>query len=67
LLSEGAVTALIISHVRRERGGSWREQDFSCLDAQREAAEAYIARQRRQGWTLVPEHFDDGGFSGASL
>lgn len=43
------------------------EQEFNSLDAQREAGEAYIASQRSQGWVLIPEHYDDGGFSGASL
>jgi len=43
------------------------EQDFNSLDAQREACEAYIASQRPQGWRLVPERFDDGGFSGGTL
>jgi site-specific DNA recombinase len=43
------------------------EQEFNSLDAQRESAEAYIASQRQSGWTALGEHFDDGGFSGASL
>ena len=43
------------------------EQEFNSLDAQREAAEAYIHSQRHQGWTLVPDRYDDGGFSGGSL
>jgi DNA invertase Pin-like site-specific DNA recombinase len=43
------------------------EQAFNTLDAQREAAEAYIHSQRQSGWTVVPERYDDGGFSGASL
>ena len=30
------------------------EQEFNSLDAQREAAEAYIRSQRHQGWTLIP-------------
>jgi DNA invertase Pin-like site-specific DNA recombinase len=42
-------------------------QEFSSLDAQRECAEAYILSQRPQGWTALPEHYDDGGFSGANL
>ena len=42
-------------------------QSFNSLDAQREAAEAYIASQRQQGWVLLPEGYDDGGFSGASM
>jgi site-specific DNA recombinase len=40
---------------------------FNSLDAQREACEAYIKSQAHEGWTLVPERFDDGGLSGASL
>ena len=43
------------------------DQDFNSLDAQREAAEAYIKSQKHLGWTLVPSRYDDGGFSGSSL
>jgi hypothetical protein len=43
------------------------DQDFNSLDAQREAAEAYIRSQKHQGWTLVPERYDDGGYSGGTL
>ena len=34
---------------------------------QREACEAYIKSQAHEGWRLVPDHYDDGGLSGASL
>ena len=40
------------------------EQEFNSLDAQREAGEAYIASQKSNGWVCLPEHYDDGGFSG---
>ena len=40
---------------------------FTSLDAQREACEAYIKSQAAEGWRLVPDHYDDGAFSGASL
>ena len=40
---------------------------FTSLDAQREACEAYIRSQAGERWRLVPEHYDDGGLSGASL
>jgi DNA invertase Pin-like site-specific DNA recombinase len=40
---------------------------FNSLDAQREACEAYVASQRQEGWTLVPDYYDDGGFSGGTL
>ena len=43
------------------------EKEFNSLDAQRESCEAYIASQRPEGWLLVPDYYDDGGVSGATL
>ena len=43
------------------------EQDFNSLDNQREACEAYIKSQAQEGWRLVKDKFDDGGFSGGSM
>jgi site-specific DNA recombinase len=43
------------------------DQDFNSLDAQREAAEAFIRSQRGEGLVALPERYDDGGFSGGSL
>ena len=43
------------------------EQEFNSLDAQREACAAYILSQRHEGWALVPEPYDDGGFSGGTM
>ena len=43
------------------------DMEFNTLDAQREAAEAYIASQKANGWVCLPEHYDDGGFSGGNL
>jgi len=43
------------------------EQEFNSLGAQREAGEAYITSPRHEGWQLVPEHYNDGGFSGGTL
>ncbi|PPD15855.1 MAG: hypothetical protein CTY25_03935 [Methylobacterium sp.] len=43
------------------------DQDFNSLQAQREACEAYIASQRQEGWRLIPNEYDDGGFSGGSM
>jgi DNA invertase Pin-like site-specific DNA recombinase len=43
------------------------EQEFNSLDAQREACEAFIASQKREGWTCVGEMYDDGGLSGATM
>src|SRR5438067_6674209 len=43
------------------------DQDFNSLDAQREAAEAYIKSQAHQGWVRLPERYDDGGFTGGNM
>jgi DNA invertase Pin-like site-specific DNA recombinase len=43
------------------------EQDFNSLDAQREACEAFILSQKHEGWTALPEMYDDGGISGATM
>jgi site-specific DNA recombinase len=43
------------------------EMEFNSLDAQREACEAYIASQKPEGWLLVPDRYDDGGYSGGTL
>ncbi|MFT8247237.1 recombinase family protein [Roseomonas sp. BN140053] len=43
------------------------EQAYNSLDAQRDSCEAYVASQRAEGWTLVPDRYDDGGVSGATL
>src|SRR5690242_9666118 len=43
------------------------DMDFNSLDAQREACEAYIASQRAEGWSLVPDRYDDGGVPGGTL
>jgi site-specific DNA recombinase len=43
------------------------EQDFNSLDAQREAAEAYIKSQGHEGWRLIKANYDDGGLSGGTM
>jgi site-specific DNA recombinase len=43
------------------------DMEFNSLDAQREASEAYVASQKPEGWLLVPDRYDDGGFSGGTL
>jgi site-specific DNA recombinase len=42
------------------------DMEFNSLDAQREAAEAYILSQRANGWYALPKHYDDAGFSGGN-
>jgi len=43
------------------------DQAFNSLEAQREACEAYVLSQKAEGWLLVPDRYDDGGFSGGTL
>jgi site-specific DNA recombinase len=42
------------------------DQDFNSLDAQYDAAQAYIRSQAHAGWALARTRYDDGGFSGGS-
>ena len=42
-------------------------QQFNSLEAQREAAMAYVQSQRHLGWTVIETRFDDGGFSGGNM
>jgi site-specific DNA recombinase len=43
------------------------EQEFNSLQAQREACEAFIKSQRHEGWVCLPDGYDDGGVSGATM
>jgi DNA invertase Pin-like site-specific DNA recombinase len=42
------------------------DQEFNSLDAQYDAASAYIKSQAHAGWTLIRSRYDDGGYSGGS-
>ncbi len=43
------------------------DMEFNSLDAQREACEAYVASQKAEGWSVIRERYDDGGFSGGTI
>src|SRR5262245_19044997 len=43
------------------------EQEFNSLDAQRESAEAFVRSQSAEGWTCLPDRYDDGGFTGGHM
>jgi site-specific DNA recombinase len=40
---------------------------LSSCEVQHEACSLYVQSQREHGWTLLPERFDNDGYSGASL
>src|SRR5271154_4587602 len=54
----------IYTRVSTEHG---LEQEFNSLDNQREASEAYVKSQAHEGWKLLRDRFDDGGYSGGSM
>ncbi len=62
--SRRSVRCAIYTRVSTESG---LDQDFNSLDAQYDAAQAYIRSQAHAGWTLVRTRYDDGGFSGGSI
>ncbi len=43
------------------------EKEFNSLDAQYEACAAYALSQKHEGWELICERYDDGGFSGGNM
>ena len=43
------------------------DMEFNSLDAQREACESYVASQKAEGWAVIRDRYDDGGFSGGTL
>ena len=62
--ASGAIKCAIYTRKSTDEG---LDRDFNSLDAQREAAEAYVASQAGNGWLLAPDRYDDGGFSGGNL
>src|SRR6201987_1574426 len=65
--SPGAVRKTRCAVYTRKSSEEGLDMDFNSLDAQRESCEAYVVSQRAEGWTLVADHYDDGGFSGGTL
>ena len=63
-LAGGKLRCAIYTRKSSEEG---LQQEFNSLDAQREACEAFVASQKREGWLTIPELYDDGGFSGATI
>ncbi len=43
------------------------EQEFNSLDAQREACEAFVRSQKHEGWSVLPQLYDDPGYSGGTM
>jgi site-specific DNA recombinase len=58
-----AVRCAIYTRVSTDHG---LDQEFNSLDAQYDAASAYIKSQAHAGWILIRSRYDDGGYSGGS-
>src|SRR6202158_3883725 len=59
-----AVRCAIYTRKSTEEG---LQQEFNSLDAQREASEAFIVSQKNEGWQAIPDHYDDGGYTGGNM
>ena len=62
--TKASLRCAVYTRVSTEHG---LEQEFNSLDNQREASEAYIKSQAHEGWRLMRDRYDDGGFSGGSM
>lgn len=64
---EKAQTPVRCAIYTRKSTNEGLDQDFTSLDAQRESCENYVASQKNEGWVLLPDKYDDGGFTGANM
>ena len=63
-----ATTAKVLCAVyTRKSTEEGLDQDFNSLAAQHEACANYIASQKCEGWMMLKDRYDDGGFSGGTL
>ena len=63
-MSDKKIRCAIYTRKSTEEG---LEQEFNSLQAQREACEAYIKSQKHENWQLLPNEYDDGGYSGGNM
>ena len=43
------------------------DMEYNSLEAQRDAALAYIKSQQHEGWYATDDNYDDGGFTGSNI
>jgi site-specific DNA recombinase len=65
--TNGSVSKLVRCAVYTRKSTEEGQRQFTSLDAQREAAEAYIASQQHEGWLCLPDRYDDGGFTDGNM
>lgn len=64
---KGNVKSVRCAVYTRKSSEEGLEQSFNSLHAQREACEANIKSQQSEGWKVLPDEFNDGGFSGGTM
>jgi len=64
---KGTKTLVRCAIYTRKSSEDGLEQEYNSLDAQYDACTAYALSQRHEGWKLVKDRYDDGGFSGGTL
>ena len=64
---EGGTVKIRCAIYTRKSTEEGLEQEFNSLDAQREACSAYILSQRHEGWSELPDIYEDGGYSGGNM
>lgn len=65
--TNGKMPSLRCAIYTRKSSEEGLEQEFNSLDAQRESGEAYIASQKNEGWSCLPDRYDDGGYTGGNM
>jgi site-specific DNA recombinase len=63
-MSKQPVRCAIYTRKSSEEG---LEQSFSSLAAQREACRSFVLSQKHEGWAVLTNCYDDGGFSGGTM
>jgi site-specific DNA recombinase len=71
-LDQFRTTTMSKQHVRcaiytRKSSEEGLEQSFNSLEAQREACQSFILSQKHEGWTVLTDRYEDGGFSGGTM
>lgn len=63
-MSKPPISCAVYTRKSSEEG---LEQSFNSLEAQREACVAYVQSQKHEGWTVLKDSYDDGGYSGGNM
>src|SRR6266704_1787828 len=63
----GTTTPIRCAIYTRNSTDEGLDKDFNSLDNQREAAENYIRSQQGEGWEVLADRYDDGGFTGGNM